>query len=370
MKEYKYKNKEWLKEQVNKYKSLSELSKNTGYPTTSLKRWCDKFEIKLETKRKSTSRVTKDFLIEQYSLGKEIREIAKEFGLSTQTIVSKNKEFGLSATDYNPRYIYNNKEWLEEQFDIYSTVSEIATRTGYPRTCITRSAQKFGLYEKQYTREKFNYIEEDYFKIIDTPDKAYFLGLIMADGNIYEYNDGKLQFSLKLKRTDSDIIYKLADAIKFNKDRIRISESLRNGTVCEFTEIKSYNTTFCNNLMNLGIIPRKGGSESIPNEVPLNFIKDFIRGYIDGDGWILPYDKYSQIGVCSESIKLINDIIKYFSRVINITTSVTKDKTLYRFSVTKKDDVPKLCDHLYYEGCIALNRKYNNARKIVHEYLK
>lgn len=364
-----YKNEKWLREQVYKYKTLSELVNGTGYPKTTLKRWCDKFGITLDVKRQSTDRVTKEFLIEQYLQGKEIRQIAKEFNLSTQTIIVKNKEFGISATDYNPKYIYKNKEWLEKQFELYGTVTNIAKETGYPRTCISRSAQRYGLYEKMYTREKSNYIDENYFSMIDSPVKAYFLGLIMADGNMYKNANNKFQFSLKLKQSDEDIVLKFSEEIGFPKDKIVYGESKRKDTICKYVSLKSYNKVFCENLIKHGIIIKKSGKESIPKDIPEQYIKDFIRGYIDGDGWVSINDKNKCIGVCSESKEIIYDIVNYFSNIITITTQIRKNKTVYSFRVSKKQDIAKICDHLYYKGCIALDRKYNNARKIVQEYL-
>ena len=74
--------------------------------------------------------------------------------------------------------LYKNKEWLQEQLNTYSTVTEISKATGYSCTTITRWAEKFGIYKKKFTKTtNVNYIDEDFFKQIDSPEKAYFLGL-------------------------------------------------------------------------------------------------------------------------------------------------------------------------------------------------
>ena len=80
---------------------------------------------------------------------------------------------------------YRDKEWLKEQFNIYKTVSSVSKNTGYPRTCITRYALRYGIYKSKFTRDKNNNINEDYFKTIDSAEKAYLLGFIMADGNLF-----------------------------------------------------------------------------------------------------------------------------------------------------------------------------------------
>ena len=155
--------------------------------------------------------------------------------------------------------------------------------TGYPRTCITRYAIKYGIYQKRFTRDKVNYVNEDYFNKINTSEKAYFLGFIMADGNMYLRSNNKYQFSIKIKSSDKDILLKFAKAIEFNPEKITERNEERNGTITRCAEIKIYNQAFCNSLVNLGVVPRKTGKEYMPL-IPKELEKDFIRGYIDGDG--------------------------------------------------------------------------------------
>ena len=139
---------------------------------------------------------------------------------------------------------YRNKEWLKEQFDKYKTPSEVAKVTGYPRTCITRYATKYEIYSVKFNRDKTNHVNETYFANIDTATKAYFLGFIIADGNMYQRDNGKYQFSIKIKNTDKDILYKFADAVEFPKDKITEREENRKGSITKCAEIKIYNQEF------------------------------------------------------------------------------------------------------------------------------
>ena len=229
--------------------------------------------------------------------------------------------------------LYRNKEWLQEQFKKYKTPSLVSTMTGYPRTCITRYAVKYDIYNSKYTREKTNHVNEDYFCNIDSPDKAYFLGFIMADGNMY-------------------------------KEKIHERSENRNGTITHCTEIKIYNQRFCNSLIALGIIPRKTGKEYMP-EMPDEFKKDFIRGYIDGDGWI-GKDK-ALIGICSSSNKILEQINEYLKETINtkLNSSKRRKDNVYVNSTANRKKVYHILKHLYYEDCISLDRKNNLAKKSI-----
>lgn len=258
---------------------------------------------------------------------------------------------------------YRDKKWLKEQFDLYKTPTNVSNMTGYPRTCITRYATKYNLYQTKFTREKTNYVNEDYFNNIDTANKAYFLGFIMADGNIYKYKDNdRYQFSIKIKNTDKDILLKLAADLNFNPEKIKERSEERNGTITKCAEIKIYNKTLCKSLIALGVVPKKTGKEIMPKQIPQEFKKDFIRGFIDGDGWI-GKDR-TQIGMCSMSKTIIADINNYFIEVLNFSLNVHHRKdgiTVAKIFNRKK--VYHALKHFYYEGCTSLNRKNDIAKE-------
>lgn len=253
---------------------------------------------------------------------------------------------------------YRDKEWLKEQFDKYKTVSSVANNTGYPRTCITRYALKYNIYQSKYNRNKNNNINEDYFKTIDTSAKAYLLGFIMADGNMYLKANGSYQFSLKVKDTDVDILEKLAKATSFNADKIKDVKGIRKNTITKSKSMKTYNNQFCLNLVDKGIIPNKSGKESMPS-MNKDIKKDFIRGFLDGDGWI-GKDR-NRVGIASMSKDIMHDIINYIQEELDISVSLHQDKNLWRFDIYKKETVYKILKHLYYKDCISLNRKYDLA---------
>lgn len=264
---------------------------------------------------------------------------------------------------------YRDKKWLKEQFDLYKTPTNVSNMTGYPRTCITRYATKYNLYKTKFTREKTNHVDEDYFKSIDTANKAYFLGFIMADGNIYKYKDNdRYQFSIKIKNTDKDILLKLAADLNFNPEKIIERTEERNGTITKCAEIKIYNKTFCKSLIDLGVVPKKTGKEIMPKQIPQDFKKDFVRGFIDGDGWIGKDN--AQIGICSTSTSIIDDINNYFLEALKFKLHVYNRKdgvTVAKIFNRKK--VYHALKHFYYEGCTSLDRKNNIAKeKIISIY--
>ena len=72
-------------------------------------------------------------------------------------------------------------------------MKEIESELSFDRSTIRAIAQENNLkikVGKPSRHEKNSNFRDDYFKKIDTEEKAYFLGLIYADGNVREHNGG------------------------------------------------------------------------------------------------------------------------------------------------------------------------------------
>ena len=104
--------------------------------------------------------------------------------------------------------------------------------------------------------------------------------------------------------------------------------------------------------------------------IPEEFERDFIRGFIDGDGWV--YDHYRcdshghryEIGFCSTSLEIIKSINSYILDNFNIEMLVSEQKGLYTSKICSKYKVFKILNRIYYDNCLALNRKNKTAQKI------
>ena len=96
-------------------------------------------------------------------------------------------------------------------------------------------------------------IDVNYFKIINTPEKAYWLGFICADGCIYK-NGGKLTITVK----DKEICEKFKRDIKSeHKISERIIYDKRTNKKYTAYSIQITNTPFVTNLINIGITHEK-----------------------------------------------------------------------------------------------------------------
>ena len=124
-------------------------------------------------------------------------------------------------------------------------------------------------------------VDENIFNIIDTEEKAYWLGFLYADGNISSIGN-RLELNLALK--DLDHMIKFKNFLKYDGD-IRLETNKGLGTdICRFSV---RNKNIWNQLNSKGCIPCKSLILQFPNLSIFTkkvLVYDFIRGYVDGDG--------------------------------------------------------------------------------------
>lgn len=129
---------------------------------------------------------------------------------------------------------------------------------------------------KKYT------INEQYFENIDTPNKAYVLGLWYADGNNYIGDDNSYRVSIKQCEANKDVIYKIANELD---STYPIKEYIPEKGSHQFI-LTIYSKKMSEDLTKLGCVPRKSLVLEFPTNIQQNLIPHFIRGYFDGDGCV------------------------------------------------------------------------------------
>lgn len=120
------------------------------------------------------------------------------------------------------------------------------------------------------------HVDSEFFDTINTEEKAYVLGFILADGHISKRN--ALMFGLK--SDDIDVLYKIRAAMK-STHNIKISEKKNAAllSICCAHIGKRLNE--------LGVYHDKTFSLKIQNivsQIPQELECHFVRGLFDGDG--------------------------------------------------------------------------------------
>ena len=131
-------------------------------------------------------------------------------------------------------------------------------------------------------------VQEDFFDVIDTEQKAYVLGLLYADG--YNNTD-RNSVSLGLKESDKKILDKITTLIQPTKP-LQYVDTYKSRKKTGFENSKNqYRLVIANKhisqrLVELGCGKAKTHNLTFPTEeqVPSHLVRHFVRGYFDGDG--------------------------------------------------------------------------------------
>lgn len=234
--------------------------------------------------------------------------------------------------------------------------------------------KKYGMYNTYYKiLEKYKVpkrqniiqfnVDHDYFETIDTQDKAYFLGLLLADGCNLQKTP---VISISLKSTDFKILEKLKNSIKYEGEIKRYrrkcnliksnSKIYRSNHVLKWSSIKMKK-----DLCRHGCVPNKTYNLIFPNTIHINQLRHFVRGFIDGDGWITVNRKNKTMVVglvapnnfCIAIQNLIKDKLN-----INCGIRKTLSDVVNRLDISGSNQVLKFLDWLYKDSTVYLERKY------------
>lgn len=207
--------------------------------------------------------------------------------------------------------------------------------------------------------------KQDYFKNIDSENKAYILGLIVSDGYIPPQ---KCRFTFQIK--DLEILQFITKELNTDQpiNNEYIFDKRTNKTYQKYT-LNINSTKLVKDLYKLNIFNKKSFNAEMPN-IALQYYPDFFRGLFDGDGSIakegLRY-RYSQIA----TLPIMNILLNEFSNLnINKTKLIdicsnNPDK-IFKIKQGSNKDLNSLFNYMYHDNNIFyLKRKYNKFNKAI-----
>lgn len=246
-----------------------------------------------------------------------------------------------------------SKNDVEKMYKKYKSISIIAKNLKCSKQTITRLMDSYCIKRNLNIGNKKHFFNEDYFKTVDTEEKAYWLGFIYADGCVYTGTKNTKRLQINLKYDDVSHLKKFQNAIgsDYSIQRKQIGNN-----VAAILKINS--TKMCNDLSKYGVIERKSLVCNFPN-IQQTLIQHFIRGYFDGDGCISfsinqrIKTEFSIVGGDSMMTSIGNILnIKKYTRKNNANIKLIK--------TTSKKDIIRIHDYLYKDSTIFLKRKKTN----------
>lgn len=221
-------------------------------------------------------------LIQEYLNGKSISQLSKETEYtyySIQKILRKNNiviRGGRKKKELTPAQLEELRYLLEKENKFMFEVQNIFNLDS---NTLRRICEENNIQRPNLNRINKN-LKEDYFAMIDSHEKAYWLGFLFTDGSVDQYK-GHGRIRLQLQEQDLEILKKFKEDLNI-KSQI-IYDKRVNSTCCsvEFMSKKMFN-----DLAKYGIVPQKTyKTKHLPyNLIPQEFLYSFILGLFDGDG--------------------------------------------------------------------------------------
>lgn len=297
--------------------------------------------------------------------------ICKDYGVSDTKIYSILDKYSIEK-----RSNHQSKLSDEDQYNVYleymntKNTCEICNKYKITDAIVRKYVRKFGgiIRDKSECKRKYE-INQTYFDNIDTNDKCYFFGLLMADGSTPRTD---YTIKINLVYTDKCILEHLTSIIQKDKPLQYVSAPISN-----FKNVKPQYSMIINSkhmrasLMKSGFVTNKSKELLFPTWIiDSPYCHDFIRGYFDGNGSIsLVKNKKGIITGANCEIAstrdFCNKLKSHLEGVLGITLKITKtnpnsdddNQTLY---CTKKNDIYLWLDYMYSStGGLHIPRKYD-----------
>lgn len=211
-------------------------------------------------------------------------------------------------------------------------------------------------------------MNENFFHYIDSEDKAYFLGLLISDGNVYIDNSGsgrQASISITLDLKDKYLLTKFKEMVNSN------TNVSYDGRGCGQIAIRS--NIMAQDLKQYGVIPRKSYYTYLPKNISNKMMPHLIRGIFDGDGSVIAKLNHDNRFLHSFSFcgthQLMRDISDYCFDCLSLQQRPTvydyKDRELSELKIQNKNDMYIFGEWIYDNATIFMNRKkdvYNDFK--------
>ena len=244
-------------------------------------------------------------------------------------------------------------ETLEARYDLsHPTISKILS--GIPKYA------KATIYNPE--------LKEDFFENIDCEEKAYFLGLLIADGNVFidDKDNRQASISITLDSGDEYLLETFRALLKIN------TSITHDGRGCSQIAIRS--NKMAQSLEKYGVIPRKSFDTYLPR-ISDDLMPHLLRGILDGDGSIKAKQtnirgRYAHaISYCGTH-RLMCDIADWCiaNNIKNPIVYDYKNRCLSELKLQSVDSMYKFGEMLYINATIYMKRKKDAYDKFKQHY--
>lgn len=209
------------------------------------------------------------------------------------------------------------------------------------------------------------------FKIIDSVEKAYWLGFIAADGCVYT-REKNSTIRIQLSTIDKTHLEKFKKFMNANVNIANIIQTNGYASIAKpsYMSVIAFNSNdMAQDLINLGIVPNKSKLLQIPN-IRSEYYLPYILGYFDGDGSLVKFAN----GEYNINITGTKATIEWINQVLQVSSHLEKrnaNTETYHIRCGGTNKPYSIMKQLY-DSCpnVHLDRKYKIYKDLEQVVLK
>ena len=360
-----YRNKQLIINLINEGKSTNYIGKQFDCNAGTIWFFLKENKINLKNKRSDNYGLVlsnKEEIINRYNSGESLYKISKSLNINDTSIAKKMKEWGINTSrgakfDKTKPTLKSKTHQVIEMYQSGKTHNEIAIELGYSTSKICTLLQKNNIKARSTTI--YN-VDEEFFKEINTEEKAYILGWWYSDGNVRL--DGKIRVALA--EDDKNILEWIKEQLKYTGP-LYYKKPKNEKSKAQF-ELCINRQSLAKDLIKWGCIPSKSLILTFPDFLREDLVRHFVRGVFDGDGSINLTRKTCPTIFITGSYNFIYrlaDILPCdFTNIYQRYKNRDPEKSAHSLFIGRNVDVMNFLHWIYDDCTCKLQRKYDKAK--------
>jgi intein-encoded DNA endonuclease-like protein len=307
-------------------------------------------------------------IVQKYKEGMSVYDICNNYNVSNTTVYKYLKQTDSINHGFDYRYITDiEKENIKQNYINGKSSVEIGKMYNCGHKPILRILRDMGIKPNQKRFARKYKLNETYFDNIDTPNKAYIMGLLHSDGS---NNISKSTVSISLQEEDRDILERVRLEIGSEKPLEYLDYSNKHDFGYLYKNqyrLNIFSKHICEMLNDKGIVPDKSLKIGFPNWIDEKLLSHYTRGVFDGDGSLCQSYRNENnkpiIVTITATEDYCKDLQKYCQNILSINPGIY-DASCHNgitkvFTISGRNVCKIFLDWLYKDADLFLQRKYD-----------
>jgi hypothetical protein len=342
--------------------SLRSIGQEIGRPDITVRRTLEAAGISFgppRTTNRRSSPETEALVLHLYDEGKSWKEINEQANVTSVTL---GKILRRNGREYDRRSdAEGNAEVIAVLYEAGYSTRAIGRMLGHGKSTVNAAIVRHGGEIRQMTGCEC----PDFFDSVDTPEKAYWLGFLSADGCMVatvRHPEGD-HLSVRLGARDKGHLVKLKEALGAHAT---VLDGVANGfgKPEPNANLSVGSRRLADALIGLGIGPRKSATQE-PWNGPEDLMPHYWRGLFDGDGSLARKSADLWTVFLCGSEPCVRGFKAWAAGVCGTRATPYFNAGCWYVSISGRFQVPKIVRALYEDAPMSLDRKQQIADRIM-----